>query len=195
MNMLIIALLFFVNDDISVLQEKAVKSFDAAEKKILTVKVDDNVISKCPCDGKGHIVHGDGHRTKCPGTEKGPCEFAKQEPVNAEVTRLPEAKTGPTIDPRPNTKAVKPIKKPILEHGIIYMYSRDDCYYCKVFKQSSDLKGMLKIGWRLIEFNGSGGAVPRFKVMMGGKAYPINGMLTTAKLNTVNSAYIKSTKK
>ncbi len=184
MNVLMIALLFFV-DDISVLKEKAVKSFDAAEKKVLTVKVDNNVVTKCPCDGKGYIVHGDGHKTKCPGTEKGPCEFSRQEPVvDPEVKRLPEG------DSEPKAKEVRPI----VEHGIIYMYSRKDCHYCNVFKNSKDLKSMLKSGWRLIVFDGSGGAVPRFKVMLGGKPYPVDGMLDIKKLNTINAAY-KNTKK
>ena len=38
-------------------------------------KEDDNpdppIDTKCPCGGKGYIIHGDGHRTDCPCVESG----------------------------------------------------------------------------------------------------------------------------
>lgn len=59
--------------DVSDVVEKANKSFQLAEDKLLNVKPDTDDpfapnpdASKCPCKGSGVIVHGDGHKTACP---------------------------------------------------------------------------------------------------------------------------------
>lgn len=56
------------------------KSFDTAVKEVLSVdipevkKIDPDP-KKCICGGSGTIVHGDGHKTKCPYHGKG--QFGK----------------------------------------------------------------------------------------------------------------------
>lgn len=44
---------------------KAIKKYNGEDE------VPDEVEEKCPCEGKGYIIHGDGHRTNCPCKESG----------------------------------------------------------------------------------------------------------------------------
>lgn len=90
MKILLIALCFFLpqQEEVNKLKEKANTSLNNAEVKVLKINPDDNpVVKKCPCNGKGYIVHGDGHRTPCPGTEKGPCEH-RSGSLGSEVTSV-----------------------------------------------------------------------------------------------------------
>jgi hypothetical protein len=64
----------------SVFEEYKDKTVDAIEKY---VDKDDNPkpspdSDKCICEGKGYVIHGDGHKTKCPCVESG--ESCKHNP-------------------------------------------------------------------------------------------------------------------
>ena len=74
----------------SVFEEYKDKTVDAIEKY---VDKDENPeptpdSDKCICEGKGYVVHGDGHKTKCPCVESGEdckhnpkCGYSKPAPV------------------------------------------------------------------------------------------------------------------
>lgn len=154
---------------LSNLQQEAKDAFDYAEKKVLTqsIVIPAPVVQKCPCDGKGYIIQGDGHRTECPGTDSGPCKFKKQ---GAEP------------------KAVSP-----KEHGVVRVYVREGCLPCRLWKKY--VLPLIAKTWKVKEIDLTNvhddkRAVPFFEVVMNGVAYPVKD-LTVESLNKFNDDYRK----
>lgn len=80
MKIFLLSTVLIFGDLLTDLQNLAKQAFDKAEQVILKIIPDDTpVVKECPCEGKGYIIHGDGHKTACPGTDDGPCKFAKTE--------------------------------------------------------------------------------------------------------------------
>lgn len=50
-------------------KSKAIKAISEYNNDEPEPQPDDN--TKCPCEGKGYIIHGDGHRSNCPCIESG----------------------------------------------------------------------------------------------------------------------------
>lgn len=63
------------SDFISSKQAEINVCIDKAETTVLKEKDDKDDENKCPCDGNGYIIHGDGHKTPCPC--EGDCECKK----------------------------------------------------------------------------------------------------------------------
>lgn len=159
--------------DINQLKELAKSSFDKAEKQYIVQVVPNNpVVEKCPCDGKGYIVQGDGHKSDCPGTSAGPCKFLKK------------------AEPEP----VKPIAKAEVQNGVIIMYSwASGCQACERWKRV--MKPLFKnSGWKVEVVPVVGGSVPYFDVIMRGVPERVNEYLTIDKLNAINLKYMGAKK-
>jgi hypothetical protein len=147
-------------------QEAAKKAFDVAEKAVLGVK---NVVTpkveECPCEGKGFIVHGDGHKTSCPGTEAGPCKFRRAGDVQVEE---------------------------VYQHATIIMYSAKDnpdgtnpCIWCVRWKKEA-MPVLLLNKWKVIERVGAQGkGVPYFEIYLFGKKYEHNGYMGSDALKKI----------
>jgi hypothetical protein len=56
---------------------------------------DPDEVEDCPCEGKGYIIHGDGHRTKCPCVESG--KDCEHDPKCGSIGTAPEQE--PTLPP------------------------------------------------------------------------------------------------
>lgn len=150
------------------LQEAAKTAFNNAEKAVLgggAVVV--TPVGKCPCDGKGYIVHGDGHRTACPGTDDGkPCPYLK----SGQAGEQP----------------------PAVENNTIIMYSAKDnpdgtnpCIWCRKWKKEI-LPRLLPKKWKIRERVGAAGrSVPYYEVYLYGKKYKHDGFMSLDDLNNI----------
>lgn len=163
MNILLLCLVLFLPQDIQQLEDKANKAIDQAERQILKIDPDDPVIEKCPCDGKGYIIHGDGHRTSCPGTSDGPCKFKgssnyfglnitevdlenKSIIINGILYKLVPA--GETVDDI--VKSDKPVV-----NGVVEIYTAEWCAPCQKLKVNTYfndfVSNLKKAGWTVKE--------------------------------------------
>lgn len=187
MQILLLSLVMFLQVSSDELKNKAVKAFDTAESKVLNVSPDKpDVVEKCPCNGTGVIVHGDGHRTACPGTEDGPCQFRRQ----GDVAQVEQPKKAFEL-PKNNQ-----VTKVVRDHALIVMESQDGCLPCEKIKRSQFLKDLLKSGWRFKVISPRPGTleVPKLTVYMGGQPIPIKD-LTVEEINRVNQIFSDRIKK
>lgn len=182
--------------EINVLKDRAVDAYNKAEVIVLgdTPTPVTPIVNKCPCDGKGYVIHGDGHRTDCPGNDQGPCKFSSAEIVSIvepvlEPVEVPKTEQKPVIQPEPTYKV-----KPVLENGLIIMESRPGCIYCEKAKKSQLLKQLLLTGWRFKEVRAPDNiAVPRFSVVMSGETNRLPEF-TSEALKVINDKYLKGAK-
>lgn len=152
---------------------KAKLALDNAEKQVFKTNVDPKPTpaKECPCDGKGYIVQGDGHRSDCPGINGEPCKFKKRGAI-------------PVVP-----KVVK--STPAVENGVIIMYTRPGCKACTDWLNNYGTK-LLSVGWRIKSKPANEQrSVPYFGVIMEGKEYRMPGFLTVEKLNSFNSQFLK----
>lgn len=180
--------------DTDLLKSRAVDAYNKAEVIVLgDTPTPVTPVSKCPCDGKGYIIHGDGHKTACPGNDEGPCKFKSSDVVSiieVPVVESPKVEEKPVIQPKATVKV-----KPVLDNGLIIMESRPGCMYCEKVKKSQLLKDLLLKGWRFKEVRASNNiSVPRFSVIMSGETNTLPEF-TSEALKTINSKYIKRAQK
>ncbi len=147
-------------------RDSVIAAFEKVEK---TVFKNEQVIvppknDKCPCNGTGYIVHGDGHKTECPRGDN--CDFAKKN--------------------KKTEKAVGENK----EHGVIYLYTRDNCVFCKKWKMIV-MPQLLKQGWKIREVYNDTDPVPFFNVKMNGESNIFKGYMSIDDLNKINNKYLK----
>lgn len=156
-------------------KEQAKSAFDNAESQILAKVVVPDVVKKCPCDGKGYILQGDGHKSECPGLNGEPCKFKRNR------------ETPPVV----KQKAEEPL------NGVIFMYTKNGCLPCLRWK-SGVMPRLVGVGWRVLERPMERFAhpsyvrsYPSFDVWVQGKRYTVEGALTAERLNEINSIHVK----
>lgn len=120
-----------------------------AVKKFINDEDEDDVtpdVEDCPCEGKGYIVHGDGHRTECPCVASGECNCA--------------VKCG-SVGEKPTTKVEKPnghkcgCDKPGQTCGCFAKYGKCDCPPVVTQKKATVSKPVVKKQYRGYIINGN----------------------------------------
>jgi hypothetical protein len=162
MHILLLGLVFLFPQEVQELEIRANSAIDQAERKILKIKPDGPDVEKCPCNGKGYIVHGDGHRTPCPGTSAGPCKYQGSfNSLGYDISEIDMGKktviiNGVMYSLKSIAESVDDIKKqekPKRRHAEIEICSLTTCAPCQILKQDPKFQAYLdtlrRSGWKV----------------------------------------------